>query len=106
MKEAFVRQYVQSFGAGSLGTVLFLTGFQVPLGVYKVEVYAQGAGLITITADQPSLYYQATASPGNPEVVNVLSPDQSGVISFHATCNTNVATTESGVIILTPLTLV
>jgi hypothetical protein len=106
MEKGIVRQYIVGFGAGALGATTPLTGFQVPLGVYRMEVFAQGAGNISISVDQASLYYQSFNAAVEPSVMGVLSPDKNGVISFTATCNVNTATSESGVIILTPLTLV
>ena len=106
MKRPIVRQYTVGFGAGSLGATTPLTGFHIPTGIYRLEVFAQGAGLISISVDQATIYYQAFNAAVEPSVMGVGAPDKNSVMSFTATCNTNLATSESGVIILTPLNLV
>ena len=103
MSKTIVRQYTVGFGAGALGATTPLTGFNFPLGMYKVEVYSQGAGLISISGDQPAVYYQAFNAAVEPSVFEIVAPDKNGVLSFTATCNTNVATSETGVIVITPL---
>jgi len=105
-QKSFVRQYTVGFGAGALGATVPLTGFNIPTGMYRIEVFSQGAGLISISVDQATIYYQAFNAAVEPSVFGVGAPDKNSVMSFTATCDTNLAASETGVIILTPLTLV
>lgn len=100
------KQFSVSFTAGHSGSSNQFASFNVPSGVYRVEVFSQGgAGDASISIDQASLYYQYYNSNDQPVVFSLVSV-LDGIISFHCTASTNNASISTGVIFITPVSLV
>jgi hypothetical protein len=101
------RTFSVAFSAGSSGSVNHFASFNVPSGVYRVEVYSQGGGTdASISIDQASIYYQSYDSTKEPVVVALVSPNGpggNGVLSFTCTAITNNASTSAGFITITPV---
>lgn len=100
------KQFSVAFAAGHSGSSTQFATFNVPSGVYRVEVFSQGGGSdASISIDQTSLYYQYYNASDQPVVFSLVSV-LDGVISFHCTASTNNASTSTGVIFITPVSLV
>lgn len=99
-----LKQFSVSFAAGHAGSTTPFAKFNLPSGIYKIEVYSQGGGAdASISLDQSSLYYQYYTYSFEPSVFAIASPDSNGVLSFTLTASTNNASTSTGVVVITPV---
>jgi hypothetical protein len=101
--EVLYRQYSISLAASASAA---LAGFNLPAGVYKVEVFSLNGSSVSISVDQPSVAYESYQVNAWPNVVAIVSPDPvggTGVLSLHIQNTTGGAITATGIITITPL---
>jgi hypothetical protein len=105
--KAMYRQFSVGFAAGSIGVLQAgFAQFVLPLGVYKVEVWAQGGltdqSISISTTNSP--FYQAYSATAKPVLFAVFNPSNPySMLSFDTTATTNNASTLTGMIIITPV---
>lgn len=102
--ETMYRQYSISLGPSASGVPL--AGFNLPAGVYKVEVFSLNGSSVSISLNQASIAYEYYQTNAWPNAVAIVQPDPTGgtgVLSLDIQNTTASGLTATGVIVITPL---